>query len=90
MNPRVVAFYPDRTRARLAADDLRSAGVESDRIRLNEDLEADGGTIEVLARNSDHAIDVKAWLDQDGAEWTELRPGLDEEPPSQTIPRVPA
>lgn len=84
MSHRVTAIYSDEGRARLAAGDLQSAGVSTDDIRLVE------SRLDIRARDLDHAINVRAFLQEDGAEWAEIHEGIDEAEPVDTIPTVPA
>lgn len=84
MSHRVTAVYDSLERAHLAAGDLESAGVEPAQIVLTE------GRITVRARDLDHALNVKGFLEEDGAQWTEVHVGMDDFLPTDTIPSVPA
>lgn len=94
MSHRIDAFYSDREKARLAAEDLRGAGIPAERILVAEGLTAGSGRIEVAARDLDEAINVRTFLQEDGANSVELRespvpePG-DATPTRGTIPSVP-
>ena len=74
MSHRVLALYGSREVARVAAEDLRASGVEAGRIVLGEGVSAGSGRIEVAARDHDQAIDVQAFLRQDGAYSVEILP----------------
>lgn len=86
----VSALYHDREKARLAAGDLISAGVLPGSIVLADGLQSGSGRLEVYARDMDHAIDVRSYLEQDGAHSVEIRHGTSEAPTLDTIPTVPA
>ena len=86
----VSALYHDRQKARLAAGDLISAGVLPESIVVADGLQLGSGRLEVYARDMDHAIDVRSYLEQDGAHSVEIRHGTSEVPAVETIPQVPA
>ena len=80
---RVTALYRDAEKARLARGDLIVAGVRPDAVALVDDR------IEVQARDMDQAIDVRAYLEQDGADGATIHGGADA-PGEDTMPAVPA
>lgn len=89
MSHRVTALYHDYEKARLAAGDLASTGFPPEGFALTEGLQSGSGRIEIRAKDLDQAIDVRAFLEQDGAHSVEIRAGEDEAVPD-TIPTVPA
>lgn len=70
----VSALYHDRDKARLAAGDLLHVGVEANQILIAQGLSEGSGRIEIQARKLDQAIDVRSFLEQDGAHSVEIRP----------------
>ena len=90
MSHRVTALYHDRDKARLAMGDLQSTGFPAERIQYAEGIAQGSGRLEIQARDLDQAIDVRAFLEQDGAGSVEIRSGTDEGPPDDKIPTVPA
>lgn len=94
MSHRIDAFYADRDRAHLAAEDLRLAGIPPERIFVAEGLVPGAGRIEVAARDLDEAINVRTFLQEDGAASVEMRESSvldpsDDTPTHGTIPAVP-
>ena len=90
MSHRVIALYHDRAKALLAQGDLQSAGVSSDQVRFADGLSEGEGRLEVSVRNRDQALDVEAFLVQDGADSVEVLLGTDDVLATDTIPHVPA
>lgn len=89
MSHRVTALYHDYEKARLAAEDLASTGFPREAFTMTEGLQVGSGRIEILAKDLDQAIDVRAFLEQDGAHSVEIRAG-ESEVALDTIPTVPA
>ena len=67
MSYRVNAFYSDLDRARIAAEDVRAAGIPAGLIVVAAGLSEGSGRVEVAARSFDEAINVQAFLQEDGA-----------------------
>lgn len=89
MSHRVTALYHDREKARLAMGDLQLTGLPSEQILLEDGLASGSGRLEIHAKDMDQAIDLRAFLEQDGAHSVEIRAGEDE-PKIDTMPPVPA
>lgn len=90
MSHRVIALYNDRDKARLAQGDVLSVGIDASNVRLAEGLSEGSGRVEVRARNMDQAINVRSFLEQDGADSVEIVGGLDDVLAADRIPHVPA
>lgn len=73
MSHLVSALYHDRDKAQLAAGDLLNAGVDGNQITFGEGLSEGSGRLEIRARTLDQAIDVRSFLEQDGAHSVEIR-----------------
>ena len=84
MSHRVTAVYDSLEKARLAAGDLESAGVDPTQIFLTD------ARIAVHARDADHALNVKGFLEEDGAQWAEIQEGTDDVLIIPAIPPGPA
>ena len=90
MSHRVIALYHDRAKALLAQGDILSAGVSADQVRLAEGLSEREGRLEIRVQDRDQALDVEAFLVQDGADSVEVLLGTDDILERDTIPHVPA
>lgn len=89
MSHRVTALYHDRQLARLAAEDLCATGFPSQAVEVADGVAEGSGRIEVRALDWDQALDVKAFLEQDGSHSVEIRAGV-EQAPGVAVPPVPA
>ena len=89
MSHRVIGLYHHRDKAHLALGDLQATGLTADRIRYAEGLTEGSGRIEVEAKDLDQAIDVRTFLEQDGADSVIIQSG-DDEVGDDTMPSVPA
>ena len=89
MSHRVTALYHDREKARLAAEDLRSTGFPVEAILLADGLAPGSGRLEITAKDMDQSIDVRTFLEGDGAHSVEIRGGEDAIS-AKTMPSVPA
>ncbi len=89
MSNLVSALYHDRDKAKLAAGDLQTVGILPEQVTFAEGLQEGSGRLEIKAKNLDQAIDVRSFLEQDGAHSVEIRAGT-EEVSLDSMPTVPA